>query len=186
MSKHLTCATCGAHFFEADSPSIQFSTSSRCPACRRTSRRRILRVGAACLGILTLAWCASIYQPWDADVRFLRQPSPAIQAELLTDTPLGSSLKDVQATAARRGWKARGEPQAPYQPPPLSIATPGGPVTVDSPFAKPRDTWIFSVLLGEYAAGWPLPFRGLVLATWTFDAHQKLIDVVVRKEFEGP
>jgi hypothetical protein len=86
-----------------------------------------------------------------------------IQASLLAQTPIGSSMDQVRTFAEKQGW-----------------LTP--PVRLDSymTFGPGNNGTETTAFAGRVQVD-PFPYRTVVIATWEFDASNRLFQIQVRR-----
>lgn len=109
--------------------------------------------------VITFIVCAVAFVAFLAS-HPLRRSEVSIRRWLEKTTPLGSSLSDVQATAARRGWyDARAQ---------------GSDGNTTGTYVRGE--------LGDYQG---LPFRTYVTVFWEFDASNRLSDIRIVKTKDG-
>jgi hypothetical protein len=101
----------------------------------------------------------------------LLRSETSIRASLLKQTPIGSSLSDVRAFVAKRGWLDRSY-----------VGTNG---FLKQEVGSPIQVVGVSSICGQLGHYW-LPFRTDVTAFWGFDANGRLIDVWVWKTTDAP
>lgn len=93
----------------------------------------------------------------------LRRTDAGVERWLEKMTPIGSSLSDVHAVVAQRGW--------------FSDQRPGG----HAGYWRFPSTYV-RVDLGEYQG---LPFRTSVTAFWEFDASNRLTNIRIWRTRDG-
>jgi hypothetical protein len=121
------------------------------------------------LAVCLVSFCIlpSLFNP-------LRKPSIQIRDSLLEQFPPGTSLAQVKAFIASRGWRV-------YDTPDLAL---------DPKQKENQQTGRLTAVLGEYSLlPWEhgFPFGGnVVYGIWIFDAKDRLVNFSVEKNIDLP
>jgi hypothetical protein len=104
----------------------------------------------------------------------LRKDASVIRTRFLQETPFGSSLHDVNAVIAGKGWKERYR----WQRSPVDPFAPTTSEQVDTEFPEIKAASIICVQIGGYQ-GWP--WYTNVESDWAFDTNGKLVGLRISK-----